>query len=82
MCKLINEPIIVYEPADSLPKAFIWRRRLYRISKVIGNYREPACWWKGKSLTQLIRVNASNKSESTFELKRVDNGWQIARIID
>lgn len=82
MCKLINEPIIVYEPAGSLPKAFIWRRRLYHISEIVGSYREPAHWWKGEPLTHLIRVIASNRSESTFELTRVSNGWQITRILD
>ena len=82
MCKLINEPIIVYEPAGSLPKAFIWRKRLYRISEIIGNYREPARWWKGEPLTHLIRVTASSRSESAFELMRVGNGWQITRIFD
>ena len=82
MSKLINEPIMVYEPAGSLPKAFIWRKRLYRISEIIGNYREPARWWKGESLTQLIRVIAFNQSEATFELTRVGNDWRISRVFD
>jgi len=82
MSKLINEPVVVYEPAASLPKAFIWRRRLYRISEIIGSYREPACWWKGEPLIQLIRVTASNQSEATFELEKTSDGWRISRIID
>ena len=82
MCKLINESIIVYEPAGSLPKAFIWRKRLYRISEIIGNYREPSRWWNGEPLTNLIRVTASNRSESTFELTRAGNGWQLTRTFD
>ena len=82
MCKIINEPVTVYEPNGSLPKAFIWRKRLYRISQIIGNYREPSRWWQGEPLTQLIRVIASSRSESTFELMRVGNGWQITRVFD
>ncbi len=82
MCKLINESIIVYEPVGSPPKAFIWRKRLYHITEIIGNYREPARWWKGESLTRLIRVTASNRSESTFELMKVGKGWQLTRTFD
>jgi hypothetical protein len=82
MSKVINEPVAVYEPDGSLPKAFIWRKRLYRISNIIGKYREPARWWQGEPLTQLIRVVASNKSESIFELMRISNSWQITRIFD
>ena len=82
MSKLINEPITVYEPLGSLPKAFIWRKRLYRISEVIGNYREPARWWQGESIKQFTRVIASNHSESTFDLMKINNEWQVARIFD
>jgi hypothetical protein len=82
MCKLINESVTVYQPDGSPPKAFIWRKRLYRISEIIGNYREPACWWQGEPLTQSIRVVAFNQSESVFELIKINQGWQLTRVFD
>ena len=82
MSRLVNEPIVVYAPAGSLPKAFIWRKQLYHISDIIGNYRNPTRWWEGGPLTHLIRVIASSQGESIFEIMRVGGGWQIIRILD
>ena len=82
MAKLFNERITVHFNEHKKLDAFIWRKRLYRISEIIGNYREPARWWQGEPLTQHIRVVASSQSESIFELMRMSGGWQITHVFD
>jgi hypothetical protein len=44
MSNLIGEPVTVHENKDTLPDAFIWRKRLYRVEEIIGWWREPAEW--------------------------------------
>ena len=42
MAKLIGEPIKVHLDKDSIPDAFIWRKRVYRVTEVVNWWREPA----------------------------------------
>jgi hypothetical protein len=82
MSKLINEPVTVHLGKDSLPTAFIWRRRLYKITNVLSWWREPASWWRGGPIKLLIRVNAVNKSDGIYELSRLNSHWSLDRLLD
>ena len=63
MTKLIVELIKVHLAKDSIPDAFIWRKRVYRITEVLNWWREPAEWWKGKSVRLCFRVDAKRREE-------------------
>jgi hypothetical protein len=82
MSRLINEPVTVHLGKDSLPTAFIWRRRLYKVTGVIYWWREPATWWHGEAIRLLIRVTAVNKTDGVYELSRLNSHWSLDRLLD
>jgi hypothetical protein len=82
MTKLIGDPIKVHLDKDLLPDAFIWRKRVYRVTEVLSWWREPAEWWKGQKMRFFIRVNANNTSIGTFELSRLGESWFLDRLYD
>lgn len=82
MSKLIGEPVKAHEDKDSLPAAFIWRKRLYRVEEVVGWWREPAEWWRDKAMRLFIRVIAKNKSAGTYELCRLNEQWFLHKVLD
>ena len=82
MSKLIGEPVKVHENKDTLPDAFIWRRRLYRVEEVVGWWREPSEWWRDKAISFFVRVVARNSSAGAYELCRVGEQWFLQRVLD
>ena len=82
MSKLIGEAITVHSNKDSAPTAFIWRKRLYTIVKVLSWWREPSAWWQDKAVRLFLRVNARSTSTGTYELYRLDGNWYLHRILD
>lgn len=82
MSKLIDEPIKVHLDRDSLPTAFIWRKRLYRVVEVLSWWREPGDWWNGNGLRLFVRVSAQNTSIGIFELYRLGESWFLQRVLD
>jgi len=82
MPRLIGEPVKVHENKDSIITAFIWRKRLYRVHKVIGWWREPDEWWNGKAVRLFIRVDATNSSIGTYELYKLGEQWFLSRVLD
>ena len=82
MSKLIGEPIRVHLDKDSMPVAFIWRKRLYRVVELLGWWREPSDWWGGKAVRFFIRVNARNSSIGTYELYRLGEAWFLPKAFD
>lgn len=82
MSKLIGEPVKAHQDKDSMVTAFIWRKRLYRVTEVIGWWREPSEWWNGKSVRLFVRVNAINSSSGTYELCRLGEKWFLYKVLD
>ena len=82
MTKLIGEPVTTYAENDSILTAFIWRKRLYRVSEVLNWWREPSDWWDDKSIRYFVLVNARNSSEGTYELYRIGESWFLQRVLD
>jgi hypothetical protein len=86
MAKLINEPVKVHGQEALSLKAFVWRRRFYRVREVINWWRQPASW--DRSETPLfLRVNATSGytlagSTGTYELCRLGEEWFLHRVID
>ncbi len=82
MAKLIGEPIRTYTGRDTLPTAFIWRKRLYRAVEVPGWWREPDDWWDEKPVRFFVPVNARNSSEGTQELCQLGDSWFRQRVLN
>ncbi len=82
MSKLIYEPIKVHQDKGSIVKAFIWRRRLYRVLEVIEQWREPAEWWNGEEMRQFFRVNAKSSGTGVYELCQIGKEWFLSRVLD
>jgi hypothetical protein len=82
MSKLICEPVVTHPGGHTVPKAFIWRKRLYQVVEVFDWWREPTKWWEGETIRFLIRVNAKHSSVGTYELCLVDEKWFLNRIYD
>lgn len=82
MSKLFGEPVNAHADKDSMPTAFIWRRRLYRVIEVLSWWWEPSEWWNGKTARFFVRLNAQNSSEGTYELYRLGEQWFLSRVLD
>ena len=82
MSKLVGEPVKTHTDNDSMPTAFIWRRRLYRVMEVHNWWWEPSEWWNGKAARFFVRVNARNSSEGVYELYRLGEQWFLYRVLD
>lgn len=82
MSRYINEPITVHVSRELRPAAFIWRKRLYRISEILAWWREPSDWWNGEPVRILIRVTAECKEPGTYELCKSNSAWSLYRLLD
>jgi hypothetical protein len=82
MSRLIGEPIKVHQNSDSEITAFIWRKRLYRVTEVIDRWREPSEWWNGKAVRLFFRVNAKNTVSGIYELCQLGEEWFLSRVLD
>ena len=82
MSKLIGDPIRVHQNRESELTAFIWRKRLYKVLKVLDWWREPSEWWDGKAIRLYMRVNARNSSIGTYELYKLGQQWFLSRVYD
>ena len=82
MSRYIDEPITVHVSQDMRPTAFIWRKRLYRVSEILTWWREAADWWNGEPVKMLIRVTAECRDPATFELCRHGADWSLHRLLD
>jgi hypothetical protein len=80
--KQIGEPVKAHADNDSMDAVFIWRRRLYRVSEVLGCWREPSEWWDGKAARSFVRENARNSNEGVYELYRLGEQWFLSRLLD
>jgi len=82
MTRLIDEPIIVHINRDAVPAAFIWRRRLYRITEVLSWWRVPGAWWNGESIRLFLRVTAVHRTAGNYELRSNDGEWYLHVVLD
>jgi hypothetical protein len=82
MSKLINDQIEVHQGRDSRLRAFIWRKRLYKILAIIGWWREPSSWWDGEQVRLFIRLTAQNYSSGNYELYKDNESWFLSRVLD
>lgn len=78
----IDEPITVHVSRDSVPTAFIWRRRLYRVVEILSWWREASEWWNGEQVRILIRVTAERQGAGIYELCKSDSIWLLHRVLD
>jgi hypothetical protein len=67
---------------SSVLTAFIWRRRLYRVTNTLGWWREPSEWWNGEPVRLLVRVTAANKATGIYDLCKIDSSWFLSRLLD
>ncbi len=78
----IDEPITVHISRESVPTAFIWRRRLYRVVEILSWWREASEWWNGEQVRVLIRVTAERRGAGIYELCRIGSTWLLHRVLD
>lgn len=78
----IDEPITVHISRESVPTAFIWRRRLYRVVEILSWWREASEWWNGGQVRILIRVTAERRGAGIYELCKSDSIWLLHRVLD
>ena len=83
MSKLIGEPVKAHVKENgSVIAAFIWRKRLYRVTQVLSWWWEPAEWWNGKESRFFVRVEAKGASMGAYELYRLGEQWFLSRVFD
>lgn len=72
--------------AGERPTAFCWRGDRYRVTSVLGHWREDPGWWRRPSgepirieQSDLWRVEAAN---GVYELVRRGERWRLDRVWD
>ena len=86
------DEVEVEEVADGVrPTAFRWRGHQYRVTRVLGHWREDPGWWRRPSgepirveQSDLWRVEAQNGAPlpGVYELVRRGEGWRLDRVWD
>lgn len=73
------------------PRSFRWRGQTYRVTSVLGHWREDPGWWRrpdGEPVrieqTDMWRVEAVNGKPATgvYELVRRGETWRLDRVWD
>ncbi len=82
MARLIDEPIVVHVSGEYSPAAFIWRKRVYRVTEIHDWWREPAEWWNGEPVCLIIRLSAGATASGLYELCKRGSGWYLHRVLD
>lgn len=91
MTKRYREVIEVVAEGEA-PVGFRWRGRSYRVTRVIGHWREDPGWWRrgvGRPIrieqADLWRVEARNGAPAghgVYELVRRADEWHLDRVWD
>lgn len=96
MTKRYREPLQEIECEGERPAAFAWRGRRYRVTGVLGHWREDPGWWHrpdGAAVpieqADLWRVEACGRGtvdptagRGVYELVRRGGCWRLDRIWD
>lgn len=89
MTKRYREPLEDIRCEGDVPTAFAWRGQQYRISQVLGHWREDPGWWRrpdGAPIrieqADLWRVEAGPGGHGVYELVRQGATWRLDRVWD
>lgn len=98
MSKRYRESLEEVECDGQRPVAFAWRGRRYRVTGVLGHWREDAGWWARPNgapvrieQADLWRVEAGRvvsgragqgPGDGVYELVHRDGAWRLDRIWD
>lgn len=92
MSKRYREPLEEIECEGERPVAFAWRGRRYRVTGVLGHWREDPGWWARPNGTpvrieqaDLWRVEAAGRrgtAAGVYELARRGGAWRLDRVWD
>ena len=76
--KAYCEPIEV-TPSRGQPDAIRWRKRTYRVEKILDYWIAQNKWWdrEEKRVYLLLQTDGS-----TMEVYRVGNSWTLSRLVD
>lgn len=96
--KRYREPLDRVEVGEEagrvVPVSFRWRGRSYRVTRVLGHWREDPGWWRrsgGRAIrieqADLWRVEARNghpdvAAQGVYELVSRPEGWHLDRVWD
>ncbi len=74
---------------DGGPQRFSWRGSTYRVTSILGHWREDAAYWAGGGIEvpqrDLWRVEARNGrpgSAGVYELVSESGAWRLDRVWD
>jgi hypothetical protein len=83
--------VLAAERGRDEPASFEWRGQQYRVTGVLGHWREDPGWWRRPSgepvrieQTDMWRVEARNGKPATgvYELVRRGDQWRLDRVWD
>ena len=82
MSRYIGETVTTNE-SGGLPQTFTWRRRFYRVSGLLDQWREGG-WWCQQPERRHFRVIAASPTAGSgiYELCRVSDNWLLDRVLD
>jgi hypothetical protein len=92
MTKRVREPVTVTTAGTAEPVAFRWRTSSYRVTAILGHWREDAAYWSGGGVEvpqrDLWRVEAAERRggaadvPGVYELVQEADAWRLDRVWD
>lgn len=87
MSKRYREPLEEIECEGERPVAFAWRGRRYRVTGVLGHWREDPGWWARPNGGAAVRIEQADlwrveAGDGVYELVHRGGSWRLDRIWD
>ena len=81
MSKRVDQNTLVTSDKEGRPQHFCWGRRNVVISRILEEWEEAGCWWRGEEARRVYRVRS--KQGVLYELHhQPSQGWRLYRIYD
>lgn len=91
MTKRYREPLEEAVVEGGAPASFRWRGRSYRVTRILGHWREEAGWWH-RADDRSVRIQQADRwrveatdglpAGGVYEVVRQGGTWRLERIWD
>lgn len=82
MTRLIQAEVPVQVDRRGHPLAFSWRRRRYRIARILEVWRDTGTWWDAEGEKEFFRVELAGGGVAELFRDRDGGPWHLYRMWD
>lgn len=82
MTRLIEESIEVRSDSRDLPCFFRWRRRSFRVARILEQWKDVGTWWSGEEEKHFFRIQLETGGLAEIFRKKTGREWILYRLWD